>query len=70
MCKVSIGYHGISEIEHGLCVCKVDNPLATVRGLSLHIGAHKCSISHLFLCACIFIIITIIFIITVIISVS
>ena len=28
MCKVYIVYHGTSEIEHGLCVCTVDNPLA------------------------------------------
>ena len=34
MCKVYIGYHGTSEIEHGLCTCTVDNPLAKARGLS------------------------------------
>ena len=28
MCKVYIGYHGASEIEHGLCACTVDNPRA------------------------------------------
>ena len=31
MCKVYTGYHGTSEIEHGLC--------AKARGLSLHTGA-------------------------------
>ena len=30
---------GISEIEHGLCACTVDNPLAKARRLSLHTGA-------------------------------
>ena len=35
MCKVYAGYHGTSEIEHGLCACTVDNPLAKARGLSL-----------------------------------
>ena len=39
MCKVYTGYHGTSEIEHGLCACTVDNPLATAGGLSLHTGA-------------------------------
>ena len=39
MCKVYTGYHGISEIEHGLCACTVDNPLAKARGLSLRTGA-------------------------------
>ena len=40
MCKVYIGYHGTSEIEHGLCTCTVDNPLAKARGLSsLRTGA-------------------------------
>ena len=38
MCKVYNGYHGISEIEHGLCTCTVDNPLVTAWGLSLHTG--------------------------------
>ena len=28
MCKVYTGYCGTSEIEHGLCACTVDNPLA------------------------------------------
>ena len=28
MCKVYTGYCGTSEIEHGLCTCTVDNPLA------------------------------------------
>ena len=27
------------EIEHDLCACTVDNPLAQGRGLSLHTGA-------------------------------
>ena len=39
MCKVYTGYCGTSEIEHGLCACTVDNPLAKTRGLSLRIGA-------------------------------
>ena len=39
MCKVYTGYCGTSEIEHGLCACTVDNPLAKARGLSLHTGA-------------------------------
>ena len=30
---------GTSEIEHGLCACTVDNPLAKARGLSLRSGA-------------------------------
>ena len=39
MCKVYTGYCGTSEIEHGLCACTVDNPLAKTRGLSLRTGA-------------------------------
>ena len=39
MCKVYTGYHGTSVIEHGLCACTVDNPLAKARGLSLRTGA-------------------------------
>ena len=39
MRKVNTGYCGTSEIEHGLCVCTVDNPLAKARGLSLRTGA-------------------------------
>ena len=39
MCKVYTGYYGTSKIEHGLCACTVDNPLAKARGLSLHTGA-------------------------------
>ena len=39
MCKVYTGYYGTSEIEHGLCACTVDNPLAKARGLSLRTGA-------------------------------
>ena len=35
ICKVYTGYHGTSEIEHGLCACPVDNLLAEARGLSL-----------------------------------
>ena len=38
-CKVYTGYCGTSEIEHGLCACTVDNPLAKARGLSLRTGA-------------------------------
>ena len=32
MCKVYTGYCGTSEIEHGLCACTVDNPLAKAWG--------------------------------------
>ena len=39
MCKVYTGYYGTSEIEHSLCACTVDNPLAKARGLSLRTGA-------------------------------
>ena len=39
MCKVYTGYLGISQIEHGLCACTVDNPIAKARGLSLRTGA-------------------------------
>ena len=39
MCKVYSSYCGTSEIEHGLCACTVDNPLAKARGLSLRTGA-------------------------------
>ena len=39
MCKVYTGYCGTSKIEHGLCACTVDNPLAKARGLSLRTGA-------------------------------
>ena len=39
MCKAYTGYHVTSEIEHGLCACTVDNPLAKARGLSLRTGA-------------------------------
>ena len=39
MFKVYTGYHGTSEIEHGLCACTIDNPLAKARGLSLRTGA-------------------------------
>ena len=38
-CKFYTGYHGTSGIEHGLCACTVDNPLAKARGLSLRAGA-------------------------------
>ena len=48
MCKVYTGYCGTSEIEHGLCACTVDNPLAKARDY-LSVQAHKpCSISHIF----------------------
>ena len=39
MCKVYTGYCGTSEIEHGLCACTVDNPLAKARGLYLSTDA-------------------------------
>ena len=38
-CKVHTGCHKTREIEHGLCACTVDNPLAKARGLSLRTGA-------------------------------
>ena len=31
--------YSVSEIEHGLCACTIDNPLAKARGLSLRTGA-------------------------------
>ena len=39
ICKIYTEYHGISEMEHGLCACTVDNPRAKARGLSLRTGA-------------------------------
>ena len=39
MCMVYIGYCGTSEIQHGLCACTVDDPLAKSQGLSLRTGA-------------------------------
>ena len=39
MCKVYTGYCDTSEIEHGLCTCTVDNPLAKAWGLSRRTGA-------------------------------
>ena len=39
MCKVYTEYHGTSEIEHCLCACTVDNPLAKAQELSHHTGA-------------------------------
>ena len=39
MSKVYTGNCGTSEIDHGLCACTVDNPLAKARGLSLRTGA-------------------------------
>ena len=48
MCKVYTGYHDTSEIEHGLCACTVDNPLAKAWGLSTVQGHKPCSISYLF----------------------
>ena len=52
MCKVYTGYHGTSEIEHGLCTYTVDNSRAKAGELKLgdylSVQAHKpCSISHL-----------------------
>ena len=40
MCKVYTGYCGTIELEHGLCACTVNNPLAKARGLSLRTGTH------------------------------
>ena len=39
MSRVYTGYCGISEREHGLCACTVDNPLAKARGLSRRTSA-------------------------------
>ena len=39
MCKVYTGFHGTSEIQHGLCACTVNNPLAKARVLSPRTGA-------------------------------
>ena len=39
MIKVYTGYHGTSKIEHGLCACTVDNPLALARGFIDRKGA-------------------------------
>ena len=50
MRKVYTGYCGTSEIEHGLCACTVDNPLATARGLSLRTDAQAMLyLSHKFI---------------------
>ena len=47
MYKVYAAYHGTNEIEHILCACTVDNPLAKARDY-LSVQAHKpCSTSHL-----------------------
>ena len=40
MCKVYTRYYGASEIEHGLCACMVDNPLAKARGFSPYRGTN------------------------------
>ena len=49
MYNVYTGYCGTGEIEHGLCACTVDNPLAkAIIGDYLSVHAHKpFSISHL-----------------------
>ena len=39
MCRFYTDHCGTSKIEHGLCACTVDNPLAKARGLSLRTGA-------------------------------
>ena len=39
MCTVYTGDCGTSEVEHCMCACTVDNPLAKARGLSLRTGA-------------------------------
>ena len=46
LCKVYTGYCGTSEIEHVLCACTIDNPLAKAPGLSLRTGAQTMR-SHL-----------------------
>ena len=48
MCNVFNGYTSTSEIEHGLSVSKVDNPLAKARGLSLRTGAQTMVYHSLF----------------------
>ena len=46
MCKVYTGYDCTSEMEHCLCACTVDYPLAKARDY-LSVLAHKpYSISH------------------------
>ena len=50
MCKVFTSYCGTSEIEHGLCACMVDNPLAKARGLSLRTGAQTMLYLSLSIC--------------------
>ena len=53
MCKAYTGYCGTSEIEHDLCACTVDNPLAKPRGLSLRTGAQTMLyLSLVRLCMC------------------
>ena len=45
---------GTSEIEHSLCACTVDNPLAKARGLSVRTGAQTMLYrSHVFQLVCI-----------------
>ena len=51
MCKVYTGYCCTSEIEHGLCACTVDNPLAKARVLSLRTGAQTMLYLSLIECA-------------------
>ena len=41
MCKVYTGYHGTSEIEHDLCACTVNNPLAKAWEFSVRTGAQS-----------------------------
>ena len=38
MCKVYTGYYATSEIQHGLSVCMVNNPLSKAHCLSLYTG--------------------------------
>ena len=52
MCKVFTGYCGTSAIEHDLCACTVDNPLAKARGLSLRTGAQTMLYLSLMLPVC------------------
>ena len=48
MCKVYTGDYGTSEIEHGLCACAVDNPLAKARDyLSIQARTMLFILSHI-----------------------
>ena len=53
VCKVNTGYRSTSEIDHGLCTCTVDNPLAKAWRLSLLTEAQTMLyLSHIQFCMC------------------